>query len=696
MTYGPKLTIVITLLFCLLINGYKIVYCDDNGCMPQESLSILESPPSSTSLPSPISSSGTASPLQTSFHEAAVVHATSGISENASSDSRNWKIIIGSIGGILGAALVAAAIFVVRYIRQKPPVLGEADVGAFSTDNDRHPISSSNLKAAEQEKGVDGQMKTAKNDRHVDAVCVIPMDDAKTSLLNMELKQLMKAVYQKGLHNKSPQELQSKKKNKATTSKGDIKKNSGMKQEEASNQQVACDQEDSCNQEKHSSQEQNVTSIQGDQFTSRISRALDLVGSTPNQLISITKNGVPYLRSQSMPNLALSHVRSPAQPFADSSKPALDPLLISRSQEPIKIDSAATSNLPWLTMSNIFNHLQQPVPLGEGNISTEEEGRELENEKNKEEASTEKSQEVAKEGADEEPLIRRFIRETESLEQAELSPSVIELIKQCKIPIGLPKNFREKCVPVHFRIYGLERMEREKVKIEEINKLVPYVFDGPNKHHYPAQYHHVLEREVQRIKNRGKEPVNEKVPLPPVKKKKSLSFSFWQTKPKKFTTAMIRRTDISLEKPNTDPASTSSKSVNDAQQDKQVASTSYDSSSQTDTVNTGLIQSTQRISSSLQVPNRIDSSGSLGMQENEISLQVIDKVMDMQTISPAFADIPADLIPSTINSNTTKDTRTISHSPAEPGSPLAARTIKHYEDAIPHTVRRLLNPPTNK
>ncbi|CEG67885.1 hypothetical protein RMATCC62417_04241 [Rhizopus microsporus] len=696
MTYGLKLAIVITLLFCLLVNGYKIVYCDDNGCIPQESLSIIDSPPSSTSLSSPINSSGTASPVQTSFHEAAVAHATSDVLENASSDSSNWKIIIGSIGGILGAALVAAAIFVIRHVRQKLPVLGEAGIVVFSTDNDRHPISSPNLETAEQEKGVDGQMRTAKNARHIDAVCVIPMDDAKSSLLNTEWKQLMRAVYQQGLHSKSRQELQSKKKNKATTSKGDIKKNSGMKQEEASNQQETSDQEDSYNQEKYSFQEQSAASVQGDQFTSRVSRASDLVESTPNQLLSITNNDVPYLRSQSVPNLARPHARSPARPFADSSKPALNPLLISQSQEPIDIDPAATSSLPWLTMPNIFNYLQQPVLLGEGNISTEEEDSKLKNEKNKEGTSTEEPQEAAKEKVNEEPLIRRFIRETESLEQVELSPSVIELIKQCKIPVGLPKNFREKCVPVHFRIYGLERMEREKVKIEEINKLVPYVFDGPNKHHYPVQYHHVLERDVQRIKNRGKEPITEKPPLPPVKKKKPLSFSFWQKKPKKFTTAMIRRTDISLEKPNADSASTSSKGVKDAQQDKQVASTSYGSSSQTDTVNTGLIQSTQRTSSSFQMPNRIDLSESLGLQENEMSLQLIDKVMDMQIISPALADIPADLFPSTINPNVTKDTRMISHSPAKPGSSSAARTIKHYEDAIPHTVRRLLNPPTNK
>jgi hypothetical protein len=539
---------------------------------------------------------------------------------------------------------------------------------------------------------VDGEMKTAKNARHIDAVCVIPMDDAKNSLLNMEWKQLMKAVYQQGSHNKSRQEIRSKKKNKTTTRKGNIKKNGGMKQEEASNQQEACDQEDGCNQENYSSQEQNVTSVQGEKFTSRISRAMDLVESTPNQLLSTTNDGVPHLRSQSVPNLAWSHTRSPARPFADSSKSALDPLLTSQSQEPIEIDPAATSSPPWLTMPNIFNYLQQSALLGESSISTEKEGRELENEKNKEGTSTEKPQEVA----NEESLIRRFIRETESLEQVELSPSVIELVKQCKIPVGLPKNFREKCVPVHFRIYGLERMEREKVKIEEINKLVPYVFDGPNKHHYPAQYHHVLERDVQRIKNRGKEPVNEKAPLSPVKKKKPLSFTFWQKKPKKFTTAMIRRTDISLEDPNADSASASPKGVKDSQPDKQVASATYSSSSQTDAVNTGLIQSTQRISSSLQMPNRIDLSESLGLQENKMSLQASDKVMDMQTISPALADIPADLFPSTINSNITKDTRTISHSPAESGSSSAARTIKHYEDAIPYTVRRLLNPPTNK
>ncbi|ORE01436.1 hypothetical protein BCV72DRAFT_265811 [Rhizopus microsporus var. microsporus] len=696
MIYGLKPIIVITLLFFLLVNGYKIVYCDDNGCIPQESLSILDSLPSSTILSFPINSSGTTSTVQTSFHEDAVAHAASSVSENASSDSSNWKIIMGSIGGIFGAALVAAAIFVIRHARQKPLLLGEAGIGIFSTDNDRHPLSSPNLEAVEQEKGVDDQMETVRNARHIDAVCVIPMDDAKSSLANREWKQLMKAIYQQGLHNKSRREIQSKKKNKATTSKGNIKKNSGMKQEEASNQQEACDQEDGCNQEKYPSQEQNLTSVQGEKLTSRISRALDLVEPTPNRLSSTTIDGVPYLRSQSVPNLVWSHARSSARPFADSSKPTLDSLLNSQFQEFTEVDPAATLNLPWLTLPNISNYSQQAVLLGEGNSSTEEQSLQLENEKNKERTSTEEPQNVTKEEANEESLIRRFIRETESLEQVELSPSVIELIKQCKIPVGLPKNFREKCVPVHFRIYGLERMEREKVKIEEINKLVPYVFDGPNKHHYPAQYHHVLERDVQRIKNRGKEPVNEKSPLPPAKKKKSFSFSFWQKKTRKFTTAMIRRTDISLEDLNADSASSSSKGVKDTQQNKQAASTSYGSSSQTDVVNTELMQPTQRTGSSLQMPNRIDLSESLRLQENEVSLQVADKGMDVQIISPALAGISAAPFSSTINSNVTKDTRTTPHSSTEPGSSSASRTIKHYEDAIPHTVRRLLNPPTNK
>lgn len=636
------------------------------------------------------------SPVQTSFHEAAVAHTISGVSENASSDSSNWQIIIGSIGGIIGAALVAAAIFVIRHTRQKHPLLGEAGIGVFSTDNARHTICSSNLETVEQEKGVDGQTEIVKNAKHIDAVCVIPMDDAKNSLLNREWKQLMKTVYQQGLHNKSRQEIQSTKKNKATTSKEDIKKDRDMKQEEICSQEEACDQENGCNQEKHFSQVQNVTSVQGEQFASRISRALDLVESTPNQLPPTTIDGVPYLRSQSVPNLVWSHVRSPAQPFANSPKQALDPLLTSQSQAFIEANPAATSSLPWLTLPNIFNYLQQAILLDEDNSGTEEQGLELENEKNKEGASTEEPQEATLEEADKEALIRRLIRETESLEQVELSPSVAELIKQCKIPVGRPNNFREMCVPVHFRIYGLERMEREKVKIEEINKLVPYVFDGPNKHHYPAQYHHVLEQDVQRIKNRGKEPVNEQASLSPVKKRKSFSFAFWQKKPRKFTTAMIRRTDISLEDPIVDSTSSSSKGVKDSQQDKQVSSESYGSSSQTDVVNAGLIQSTQMIGPSFQMPNRINLSESLGLQENEMPLQVIDKVMDAQTISPILADISAVSFPFTTNSNVTKDTRTILHSSTEPESTSASRTIKHYEDAIPHTVRRLLNPPTNK
>ncbi|CEG76261.1 hypothetical protein RMATCC62417_11183 [Rhizopus microsporus] len=135
MIYRINIILAIILLFCLLVNSYKIIYCDDNGCAAQEPLSSLVSVPSTTSSSPLIYLSGTVSPVHTSFREAAVAHTTSDVSENIVSDSNNWKIVIGNTGGILGVSLVAVAIFVIRYVHKKRPLLEEASIGDFSTDN---------------------------------------------------------------------------------------------------------------------------------------------------------------------------------------------------------------------------------------------------------------------------------------------------------------------------------------------------------------------------------------------------------------------------------------------------------------------------------------------------------------------------------------------------------------------------------
>lgn len=674
----------------VLSNQNIVVYCDDNGCKPQKPMSSL------ASFPSLMITTDTVFPVQTNFHEAAAAQATSNVSENTSSNSSNLQIIVGSVGGIIGSALVAAAIFVVRHVRRKRPLSEEEGTGDSSTDNAEQSKGSPKVEAAEQEKSTDNQRKAANNVRHIETVCVIPMDDAKNSLLNREWKQLMKAAYQQGWYNKPREQAQDKKDSKAAINRDASKKGSSMAQEEAFSQEEVCSKEGACNQEEDL--------FQGKQFTDRVSRGLDAVKYTPNRLPSTTIDRVPYLRSQSAPNLRWLRTRHSILLSAELPKPDPDLLLNSSFQEIVDVDLGAMSSLPWLTMPNAFDCPQQAILLGENNNSTEEQDLGLVRERNKEDRSTEGPQKVAKEEANKESLIRRFIRETENFEQVELSPSVAELIEQCKVPVGRPKNFREMCVPVHFRIYGLERMEREKVKIEEINKLVPYVFDGPNKHHYPAQYHYILEKDVQRIKNRGKEPVNEQPPAQPIKSKKLFSFAFWRKKPakktKKFTTAMIRRTDISSDDSNIDCASPSFKDGEDTQQNKQVANRLYGSSLQTDIEATETIQSTQKIVTFSQVSNAIDLSEAPRLQENEMSWQVIDRNADTQPTSHVWADVSGPESSSqnkhltgAINTDITKDAMT--HTSTECGPSSVSGSIKHYEDAVPYTVRRLFIPPLN-
>lgn len=249
---------------------------------------------------------------------------------------------------------------------------------------------------------------------------------------------------------------------------------------------------------------------------------MNLVESTPSQLPSATADGALYLRSQSAPNLRWFRVPKSARP----------------------------------TILNAFDYPQQVALLRESNSVTWEQGHELENGKNKKKTPTKKPQRVAKKEANKEPLICRILREIEILKLVELSPSVAELLKQCKMPSGPPKSLREEYVPLYFRMYGMDHMEREVVKVEDIDKLGAYVFDGPSKRYYHPLVHPILEQEVQQMKNRIKKSVNEQAILSPAKeRKKPFSVAFWKKKPRKCTTTIIQRTNKSFEGTRTMPHS---------------------------------------------------------------------------------------------------------------------------------------------
>lgn len=97
------------------------------------------------------------------------------------SDSSNWNIVIGSIRGILGVALLTVTIFFIRRARQKYPLLEEASISDFSTDNANQTKCSSKLETVEQRKGTDNEGKMVDNVRRTEAVRVIAMDDSKSS-----------------------------------------------------------------------------------------------------------------------------------------------------------------------------------------------------------------------------------------------------------------------------------------------------------------------------------------------------------------------------------------------------------------------------------------------------------------------------------------------------------------------------------
>lgn len=120
----------------------------------------------------------------------AIVHTTSLIDKSydnggtSFSNSSEWKIIAGSLGGIIGAAVIATAIFAVRYIRAR-----RSDLKQAHTDDATQTGKCPNH-------GNANQKRVSRNGASPIPVCIVPMDDASNSLLNREWKQLMKAVYQ--------------------------------------------------------------------------------------------------------------------------------------------------------------------------------------------------------------------------------------------------------------------------------------------------------------------------------------------------------------------------------------------------------------------------------------------------------------------------------------------------------------------
>lgn len=107
------------------------------------------------------------------------------------SSSNEWQIIAGSLGGILGAAIIAIAIFTVRYVRIKRSHMSQS-----STDDVIQTGKSPGHEAADQP-------RDSRNDTSSIPVCIVSMDDASNSVLNHEWKQLMRAVYQQDWYNLS-------------------------------------------------------------------------------------------------------------------------------------------------------------------------------------------------------------------------------------------------------------------------------------------------------------------------------------------------------------------------------------------------------------------------------------------------------------------------------------------------------------
>ncbi|ORE09365.1 hypothetical protein BCV72DRAFT_302784 [Rhizopus microsporus var. microsporus] len=95
-----------------------------------------------------------------------------------------------------------------------------------------------------------------------------------------------------------------------------------------------------------------------------------------------------------------------------------------------------------------------------------------------------------------------------SFKASGLPPSVAELFKLWKMLSGPPKNLREEYVPLHFRIYGMDRMNREVVRVEVIDKLGAYVFDGPNKRYYHPL---VIKNKVKRSQFQAKEDLSTRI-----------------------------------------------------------------------------------------------------------------------------------------------------------------------------------------
>ncbi|KAL4215811.1 hypothetical protein CU097_009658 [Rhizopus azygosporus] len=188
MLLNIKISLAVFTLFYTLAHTYKIVYCDDNGCTSEKYMTSdpdLSFNPTTTSFSVVATSTSSRS---TDYNT--IVHTTSLIAKSydnggtSFSDSSEWKIIAGSLGGIIGAAIIATAIFAVRYIRTRRSGLKQDH-----TDDANQTRKCWNH-------GDANRKRISTNGASSIPVFIVPMDDVSNSLPNREWKQLTKAAYQ--------------------------------------------------------------------------------------------------------------------------------------------------------------------------------------------------------------------------------------------------------------------------------------------------------------------------------------------------------------------------------------------------------------------------------------------------------------------------------------------------------------------
>ncbi|CEG78646.1 hypothetical protein RMATCC62417_13222 [Rhizopus microsporus] len=74
--YKTKATFAVALLFCSLVNGYKPIHCDNNGCTPDKPVLSLASMSQGISLPPVATSVTTLVSLKEYFGEDAIAQVT--------------------------------------------------------------------------------------------------------------------------------------------------------------------------------------------------------------------------------------------------------------------------------------------------------------------------------------------------------------------------------------------------------------------------------------------------------------------------------------------------------------------------------------------------------------------------------------------------------------------------------------------